>query len=141
MVNLLLPSGRGLEQEPGARELLCGKGVLRFELGDIGLVEIDLRLERRLFEQVEEVALFTSAPSTNSRFSRKAVTRATSDTRPIDWMRPTNSFDCVICWCATRTTPTAGGPFGAGLSFRLKRERCEEEGHQEMPNDYLYAAL
>ncbi len=34
----------------------------------------------------------TSAPSTNARWGRKAVTRATSATRPTDWMRPMNAF-------------------------------------------------
>ena len=63
------------------------------------------------------------------------MTRATSDTRPIDWMRPTNSFDCVICLAGDAHDPDRRRPVRRGLSFRLKRERCEEKGHQEMPND------
>ena len=39
-------------------ERQLGIAVLRFELSDIGLVVLDLRLKRRLFELVEEIPLF-----------------------------------------------------------------------------------
>src|SRR6516225_2294190 len=32
-------------------------------------------------------------------------------------MRPMNSSVCVICWRSARTTPTAGGPPGAGWAW------------------------
>jgi hypothetical protein len=73
LIDRLLLSGRRFQQVPGARELLGGKGVLRFELGDIGLVEIDLRLVGRLFEQVEKIALFDlGALDKQSLFQKRA---------------------------------------------------------------------
>jgi len=51
----------------------------------------------------------TSAPSVKNRFSRKAVTRATTLTRLIASMRPRNSLVSVIGRLTTSTTPTAGG--------------------------------
>src|SRR5262249_38782248 len=62
LVELLLLSGGRLQQVAGPRELLLGKSVLRLELGDIGFVGIDLGPERRLLEQIEEVALLDLGP-------------------------------------------------------------------------------
>jgi len=57
LVDVLLLARGGFQQVLRARQLLLGKGVLSFELGDVGLVEIDLGLVGRLFEEIEEVAL------------------------------------------------------------------------------------
>ena len=57
----------------------------------------------------------TSAPSMKSRFSRNAVTRATTLTRLIASIRPRNSLVSVTGRLVASTTPTAGGPAGASL--------------------------
>ncbi len=137
MVNLLLPSGRRLKQVPGARELLCGKGVLRFELGDIGLVEIDLRLKRRLFELVEEVALFDLGALDKFALFEKGGD-AGDQRHASDRLDAADEFVRLRDVLASDAhDPDRRRPVRRGLSFRLKRERCEEEGHQEMQNDYL----
>ena len=48
---------RGLQQVLRALERQLGIAVLRFELRDVGLVVVDLRLKRRLLELVEQIAL------------------------------------------------------------------------------------
>src|SRR5260370_35143803 len=53
-----LLAGDGLQQILRTLERQLGIAVLRFELGDIGLVVLYLRLKRRLFELVEKIALF-----------------------------------------------------------------------------------
>ena len=50
-------AGDGLQQILRALERQLGIAVLRFELRDIRLVGVDLRLKRRLLEEVEEIAL------------------------------------------------------------------------------------
>ncbi len=57
-VDVRLLAGDGLQQILRALERQLGIAVLRFELRDIGLVVLDLRLKRRLLELVEKIALF-----------------------------------------------------------------------------------
>ena len=57
-INVRLLAGDGLQQILRPLERQLGIAVLRFELSDIGLVVLDLRLKRRLFELVEEIPLF-----------------------------------------------------------------------------------
>ena len=57
-IDCRLLAGDGLKQVLRAFEGQLGVLVLRLELRDVGLVVIDLRLERRLLQLVEEIALF-----------------------------------------------------------------------------------
>jgi hypothetical protein len=47
-IDIRLLSGDGLQQILRALERQLGIAVLRFELGDVGFVEVHLRLKRRL---------------------------------------------------------------------------------------------
>ena len=56
-IDIRLLAGDGLQQILRALERQLGVAVLRLELRDIGLIEVDLRLKRRLLELVEEIVL------------------------------------------------------------------------------------
>ncbi len=76
--------GRRVQQGLGAGELDVVVLQRRLGLGDGGGLGGDLRLERAALELVEQVwPALTSEPSVNSRFSMKAVTRATRSTRSV----------------------------------------------------------
>ena len=87
--------------------------MLCFELSDIRLVEVHLRLKRRLLELVEEIVLLDlGALDKEPLFEKRGDPR--NERHPADaWMRPMNSSVWVICCRSARTTPTAGGPPGA----------------------------
>ena len=57
LVDILLLAGGRFQKVLGALELPLSIGVLRLELLHVGLIGVDLRLKRRLFELVEKIAL------------------------------------------------------------------------------------
>ena len=123
MIDGLLLAGRRFYQVLRASQLLLGISVLGFELRDIRFVGVDLRLKRRLLEEVEEIALFDLGA-----FDEQALFEIGAD--PGDERHPSDGLNAADEFVGLRDLlplgahhPDRGRAAGRGLGAGGNRKR------------------